>query len=239
MGPESCPGAGGFKRRKNKKIQLLSKNNDSSSLDLFMQQIKNIIFDLGGIFLNIDFTKTEKAFINLGVINFNNFYTQHHSSELFELLETGRISPHEFHNALVKETGISLNYEQILDAWNALLLDFPVERLEWLEAIGKEYKIFLFSNTNKMHYDAFTKSFSEQTGITDFNRYFVKAYYSHEIGLRKPYPESFMYILKEQKLQPEETLFIDDTLENIEGAKKVGLQTLHLAPPVTVLDLEL
>ena len=89
-----------------------------------MQEIKNIIFDLGGIFLNIDFSKTEKAFGDLGV-QFNDFYTQHHASELFELLETGKISPEEFHNSFVEETGLRLSYEELKNAWTALLLGFP------------------------------------------------------------------------------------------------------------------
>jgi HAD superfamily hydrolase (TIGR01549 family) len=204
-----------------------------------MQQIKNIIFDLGGIFLNIDFKKTEKAFREIGVTEFNSLYTQHHASDLFELLETGKISPEEFHHAFIHETGVHLSYEQIATAWSALLVDFPADRLQWLEEIGKRYKIFLLSNTNKIHYDAFTQSFRKQTGVENFNKYFIKAYYSHEIGLRKPYPEAFLYILNKQHLKPEQTLFIDDTLKNIEGAKQVGLQTIHLIPPKTVLDLEL
>jgi len=202
-----------------------------------MREIKNIIFDLGGIFLNIDFSKTEKAFADLGV-QFNDFYSQHHASELFELLETGKISPEEFHDSFVEETGLHLSYEELKNAWTALLVDFPIERLQWLQEIGKRYKIFLFSNTNKIHYDVFTEMFHEQTGFKDFNKLFVKTYYSHEMGLRKPYPESYLYILNEQQLRPEETLFIDDTLK-IEGAKQVGLQTIHLVYPETVLDLEL
>jgi len=203
-----------------------------------MQEIKNIIFDLGGIFLNIDFSKTEKAFADLGV-QFNDFYSQHHASEFFELLETGKISPEEFHDSFVEETGLHLSYEELKNAWTALLVDFPIERLQWLQEIGKRYKIFLFSNTNKIHYDVFTEMFHEQTGFKDFNKLFVKTYYSHEMGLRKPYPESYLYILNEQQLRPEETLFIDDTLKNIEGAKQVGLQTIHLVYPETVLDLKL
>jgi len=203
-----------------------------------MQEIKNIIFDLGGIFLNIDFSKTEKAFADLGV-QFNDFYSQHHASELFELLETGKISPEEFHDSFVEETGLHLSYEELKNAWTALLVDFPIERLQWLQEIGKRYKIFLFSNTNKIHYDVFTEMFHEQTGFKDFTKLFVKTYYSHEMGLRKPYPESYLYILNEQQLRPEETLFIDDTLKNIEGAKQVGLQTIHLVYPETVLDLKL
>jgi HAD superfamily hydrolase (TIGR01549 family) len=203
-----------------------------------MQEIKNIIFDLGGIFLDIDFSRTEQAFSDLGV-RFSSYYSQHDASELFELLETGKISPEQFHRAFVEETGLHLTYEELERAWTALLLGFPKERVYWLAEISKRYKIFLFSNTNKIHYDVFTKIFPEQTGFEDFNKLFIKAYYSHEMGLRKPYPESYLHILNEQKLNPEETLFVDDTYKNIEGAKQVGLQTLHLVYPKTVLDLEL
>ncbi|CAN5177127.1 HAD family phosphatase [soil metagenome] len=204
-----------------------------------MQQIKNIIFDLGGIFINIDFAKTEQAFIDLGVIDFNTFYTQHHASEIFELLETGKITPTEFCTLLCKETGITLTQEQIIKAWNMLLLDFPVERIQWLQKIATKYKVFLFSNTNQIHYEAFTKMFRNQTGFNDFDNFFIKAYYSHQLGLRKPYPTSFLHILNEQSLKPSETLFIDDTLSNIEGAKQAGLQVIHLTSPQTVLDLPL
>ncbi|HWJ26634.1 MAG TPA: HAD family phosphatase [Flavisolibacter sp.] len=208
------------------------------TVDLGMSSIKNIIFDLGGIFLNIDFARTKKAFTELGVTDFDNYFTQHHANELFELLETGKISNEEFHNSFVEHTGVPLTYEQVKDAWNALLLDFPPERLEWLKKIGKQYKTFLFSNTNKIHHDAFTESFRQQFG-EDFDQYFIKAYYSHEMGLRKPYPESFQFILDEQNLKPEETLFIDDTLKNVEGAKRVGLKTVHLVPPMTIQNLDL
>lgn len=204
-----------------------------------MHPIKNIIFDLGGIFLEIDFSRSEKAFSELGVADFNKYITQYHISELFELLETGKISQDAFCMAFRKETGIKAQDEAIVQAWNALLIGFPDERIKWLKQIGKKYNIFLFSNTNKIHYDSFTNTFYSQPGQKDLNSYFIKAYYSHEIGLRKPHPESFRYILREQNLVPEETLFIDDTLANIEGAKAVGLQTLYLEHPNTILDLML
>ena len=235
MGPESFR----FKGAKINKSDYFPRTIALHFLDLRMQQIKNIIFDLGGIFLNINFSKTETAFVDLGIKNFSQLYAQHHSSHLFELLETGKISPEEFHQAFVKESGVHLSYEQTKTAWNALLLDFPVERLDWLNEIRKRFNTYLLSNTNKIHYEAFTRSFREQTGIDDFNEYFIKAYYSHEMGLRKPNTDAFLHILNEQNLKTGETLFIDDTLINIEGAKKVGLQTIYLAPPKTVLDLTL
>lgn len=200
---------------------------------------KNIIFDLGGIFMNLDFGLTEKAFIDLGITQFPSMFTQHHSNDLFELLETGQMSEWEFYEAFRRETGSSLTNEQIKTAWNALLLDFPPERLDWLGRIRDQYRIFLFSNTNRIHYDAFTEILARENNCTDFDGYFIKAYYSHELGLRKPYVASFQKILEEQGLNPAETLFIDDTAKNLVGAREAGMQTIHLVAPQTVLDLGL
>jgi FMN phosphatase YigB (HAD superfamily) len=201
--------------------------------------IKNIIFDLGGIFLNIDYSLTEKAFIELGVTNFADFYTQHNASTLFEDLETGKITPEDFCDALRTISTIPLTNEQIYTAWNAMLLDLPTERLIWLEVIRQRYNVYLYSNTNKIHYQAFLTIAKKVMGEKHFNDYFIKAYYSHELGLRKPYAASYTAILHEQNLAATETLFIDDTIKNIEGAAEAGLQTLHLIAPQTVLDIDL
>ncbi len=204
-----------------------------------MQNIKNIIFDLGGIFIDIHFNKTEEAFLQLGVRNFHELYNQHHASHLFELLETGKINADEFCRSFCETAKIKLSNRQVTEAWNAMLGDFPPEKLEWLQGIKHRYNIFLFSNTNKIHYDAFTEIYRKQTGMKSFDTYFIKAYYSHTLGFRKPYPGSFLMIMDEQHLLPGETLFIDDTLKNIEGAKQAGLQTIHLSPPAAVTGLNL
>lgn len=204
-----------------------------------MNNIKNIIFDLGGVFMDIDFSRTEQAFVNLGVANFNELFTQHHASPLFEDLETGKVSPEEFYEFFRTEAKINLTDEQIKNAWNALLINFPAERLEWLEQIKQRYNIYLFSNTNQIHYDAFMDIFRNETGMEDFNQYFIKAYYSQTLGLSKPYKEAYLKIIEEQNLIAVETLFIDDTPKNITGAKEAGLQVILLSPPLTVLDLDL
>lgn len=204
-----------------------------------MTPIKNIIFDLGGIFMNLDFSLTEKAFINLGITQFPSMFTQHHSNDLFEQLETGQMSETEFYDAFRRETGSELTNEQIKTAWNALLLDFPPERLDWLGQIRHKYRIYLFSNTNRIHYDAFVEILARENNCTNFDSYFIKAYYSHELGLRKPYVASFQKILEEQALNAAETLFIDDTAKNLVGAGEAGMQTIHLVAPKTVLDLGL
>ncbi len=204
-----------------------------------MENIKNIIFDLGGVILNIDFKKTEFAFAKLGVGNFNQYYTLQSLSPLFEQLELGIIAPEVFYNEFRKLVKTSLTNEEIQNAWNALLLDFPAERINWLNKISKKYKIYLLSNTNKIHYDAFIKLFNEQIGEIDFNKFFIKAYYSHEINLRKPSTECFEFVLKKENLNVEETLFIDDSELNIEAAKAIGLNIIHLPSPHTILELNL
>lgn len=204
-----------------------------------MTAIKHIIFDLGGVFLNINFQLTSQAFAKLGVTDFNNMFTQHYSNPLFELLETGKINEHEFYDAFREATKVALTNQEIKDAWNALLLDFPPERIQWLEQMVKKYNLYLFSNTNQIHYDCFMQQFEQLFNGKNFNDYFIKAYYSQDLGLRKPYPNAFEAILKEQSLNPADTLFIDDTIKNVEAAASLGMQTIHLAPPLTVLDLNL
>lgn len=204
-----------------------------------MEGIKNIIFDLGGVILNIDFSITERAFRELGVTQFSNMFTQHHSNDLFVELETGRISESEFYEAFRKGTGTNLSDETIKKAWNALLLDFREPTLEWLEKNRNKYRIFLFSNTNQIHHDAFITAYEAKTGKADFDAFFEKAYYSQHIGMRKPDPKPFLQILQEQNLVPEETLFIDDTIKNIETAKSLGIKTVHLQWPQTVPELGL
>ena len=168
-----------------------------------MQSIKNIIFDLGGIFLDIHYQLTKDAFINLGIENFDELFSQHHANNLFEDLETGKISEQTFYQLFRNEANVYLSDEQIKTAWNALLGRFPLERLDWLKQIKEKYNVYLFSNTNQIHYDAFMKIYETETGKNDFNNHFLKAYYSQNIGLRKPYPASFLYIINEQNLVPE------------------------------------
>ena len=204
-----------------------------------MQAVKNIIFDLGGIFLSLNYQLTKDLFIKYGVAEFDDFFTQHHANDLFEDLEMGNITPNQFYDAFRKETKTNLTNEEIKTAWNAMLISFPKERIEWLREIKERYNIYLFSNTNQIHYDQIIELYKRDLGVDDFNKLFIKPYYSHEMRLRKPYPESFLHIINEQQLSIAETLFIDDTIKNVEAADALGLQTIHLVGPKTVLDLDL
>lgn len=202
-----------------------------------MEHINAFIFDLGGVLLNIDYARTDQAFRALGIEHFGELYSQQRAGLLFSDLETGRIGIPAFLDTLKKESDQNLNDQQLIDAWNAMLLDFPEERIDFLREIGAKYPIYLLSNTNAIHLEAFNRILKSLHGMDSLDLLFKKPYYSHVIGARKPDPESYNRVLRENSLDPRTTLFIDDTSPNIEGAKRVGLQTLLLTPPKTILDL--
>jgi HAD superfamily hydrolase (TIGR01509 family) len=191
--------------------------------------IKNIIFDLGGVILNIDLHKTAHAFTALGVQNFNQYFTMVHADPLFKRLETGAETDAGFYEAIRKATAITCSDRDIDAAWNAMLLDFPPHRIEKLKELSKNYRLFLFSNTNAIHHAAFSEAFRKQFGF-EFDSLFEKAWYSHLVGHRKPEVSAFEAVLKLGNISAAEALFIDDTLPNIEGARRAGLQAAYLPP---------
>lgn len=192
-----------------------------------MASLKNIIFDLGGVLLNIDYYKTKNSFLELGFSNFDEMYTQYSADTLFSDLETGKISNDDFLERLVKAAEGKINSDQIRKAWNAMLLDFRVPSLDFLEELSKNYRLYLLSNTNAIHIEAFKEIFTRETGKPSLDAYFTKAYYSNLVGFRKPNEDIFEFILKDAGINATETLFIDDSYNNIEAAKKLGFRT-HL-----------
>jgi HAD superfamily hydrolase (TIGR01509 family) len=199
--------------------------------------IHNIIFDLGGVILNLDPLATQKAFEALGLTDFEKHFTTSRQTGLFDDFDCGRISENEFRAHLKKLLPQTVSENDIDNAWNAMLLDLPKERLELLEALGKKYRLFLLSNTNEIHVTAFSSYLNKTFGFNDFSSYFERWYYSCRIGKRKPDAETFQFVLNENGLKPEETLFIDDSPQHIEGAKKVGIHALLLSPGQTITDL--
>jgi len=204
-----------------------------------MQQIKNIIFDLGGVLLNIDYNKTSKAFRDLGFGDFDNMFSQFTANHLFEDLETGKIEDGDFLNRLVSIAPAGVTAGQLETAWNAMLLDFRTESLQFLETCSRKYKLFLLSNTNSIHLRAFGELFTRETGKPSLDQYFSKTYYSNLIGLRKPYTATYQYVLADAGIDAATTLFIDDSINNIEGARLAGLQTKHLLPEQRIETLGL
>ncbi len=190
--------------------------------------IKNIIFDLGGVIINIDYHLTIDAFKKIGFDNFDSAFSQAQQLGVFDQLDKGLVSHIEFRNYIRNLSCKPLTDNQIDTAWNAMLLDFPIERLKLLESIKLQYRTFLLSNTNQIHCDVYTKDLQKAYSGKDLSHFFERVYLSHEMHMRKPDSEAFMLILNENNLKPEETLFIDDTEQHIEGAKKVGLHTHYL-----------
>ncbi|MGB1104382.1 MAG: HAD family hydrolase [Crocinitomicaceae bacterium] len=191
--------------------------------------MKTILFDLGGVLLNLDYQKTIDAFISLGIEDFKQLYAQAAQTALFDDFETGKISSEKFMNGIREISGISLSDNQIQSAWNAMLLDLPKHRVDLLKALSKHYQLLLFSNTNAIHLDAFRKIIEDQYG----NRFLLEdlfegTYYSHLEGVRKPNKEAFLHVLRKKGLQPEDVLFIDDSIQHVEGALAIGVNAHHL-----------
>lgn len=204
-----------------------------------MTNIDNIIFDFGGVFLDLDYNRTRTAFEKLGVINFDKMYSQADAGKLFQKLETGHIPEEDFYPELNRCTGLSLSPEQIDDAWNAMLLQYRESSLQYLEVLKEKYKLYLFSNTNYIHMAAFKKIFEGSHPGKHFDDYFAKAYYSCRMGLRKPDEKSFEWILDDLGIEAQKTLFIDDTYQNIEAAERVGIKAIHLKPGMRIEELDL
>jgi putative hydrolase of the HAD superfamily len=206
-----------------------------------IDQIDNIIFDYGGVIIRICYDNTIAAFSQLSGLDGHQFFTQHRQNPLFDDYETGRISSAEFRDGLRSLLQIQVSDQALDDAWNAMLLDIPPERINLLQALGTQKRIFMLSNINEIHRTACDRLFVETFGTTfsDISELFEKVYYSYEMGDRKPNVSIFQRVLAEQQIDPTRTLFIEDTLQHIEGAKQAGLHTIHLTGGLTIHDLNL
>ena len=204
-----------------------------------MKKIESVIFDLGGVLLDIDYNLTRSAFEKLGIVHFDDMYSQADADLLFRKLETGHISENDFYKELNRCTGLHLSDEEIRTAWNTMLLSYREESLAFLESLRQHYKIFLLSNTNFIHLNELNKIFNRKKRNHSFEEYFDKAFYSCEIGLRKPDRECFEWVIRNRNLNAGATLFIDDSDQNIKMAKETGLQTIHLTPSMRIEDLGL
>jgi len=191
--------------------------------------VEAIIFDFGGVILNIDHLRVEQAFKKIGIPEFEDLYGRAQQTELFRELETGKISAHRFREEIRKLTRRNLEDSMIDFVWNQIILDFPVHRIELLKSIRKNYRLFILSNTNIIHYHHYIHLFWNQFGY-DFNTLFDNTYWSFKIGKRKPDKESFNHVLQHEKLNPSNTLFIDDTFKNIEAARKLNILAHFLEP---------
>ncbi len=194
-----------------------------------MTPVKNIIFDLGNVLYDIDFNNMYAQFDVLGIPNFENHFTLNKCDQLFYDVEKGFIDQVGFCEGFNQLYNLSLSHTQIISAWNSLLVGFRKESMDWIKANQGKFPMFLYSNTNQIHCDYVLPQYEKEIG-GDFEKLFKKPYYSHHMGMRKPDPASFQYILDQEGLNAAETLFIDDNEPNVIGAASVGLQVLYLQP---------
>lgn len=187
-----------------------------------------IIFDLGGVIINLDYQKTIQAFEKLGMSNFQSVYSQMAQTDLFDSYETGKISSQHFINLLLPHLPQGTSPNKVVAAWNAMILDVPEKKIELLTKLKNTLPTYLLSNTNDLHIQKVREEW-KKASPEPMEYFFNKMYLSHEIKLRKPTAQAFTHVLDENGLEAARTMFIDDTLQHIEGAKSLGIQTLHLS----------
>jgi glucose-1-phosphatase len=202
-----------------------------------LTEIKNIIFDLGGVIINLDTQKTYQQFSHLSAIGLEEIKSKSAKSSFFDLYEKGLLSDQEFRDQVRQFLKSEASDAEIDTAWNAMLLDIPLPRIQLLKRLRDNYKLFLLSNTNNIHLQCFTEIVKSTTGLSGLSDCFDKDYYSHLMKMRKPDVEIFQYVLRENNLNPNETLFLDDNQSNLAGAASIGIQTFHVAHPDLIFSL--
>ena len=193
----------------------------------YVKEVKNIIFDLGGVLLPVDYEAVIHAFTQLGINDAKHFYSQKEQQPLFDKIERGEISSGEFIFEL-KKIIPSASEAALTHAWNVILGLFPQHRLRMLEKIREHYRIFLLSNTNEIHIKKVLGDLKEHNSVEDFISYFDEVYYSYETGFRKPEKEIYDLVLLDNNLNADETIFIEDTEANVLGAVAAGIPTIWL-----------
>ena len=197
------------------------------------ENIDTIIFDFGGVLINIDYHKTIDAFKELGIEDFEERYSQADQTSLFNDLEVGRISAQRFVNELLNLLPKGASPNHVVHAWNAMLLDVPKSGIDLLQSLKGRYRLFLLSNTNEIHIPRALMEWRKTSDI-DFYDCFDHVYLSHEMGMRKPNEEIFERVCREQNIQPSNALFIDDSAQHIKGASNIGLNTIYLTADVSL-----
>jgi putative hydrolase of the HAD superfamily len=189
-----------------------------------------VIFDFGGVLIDLDMAAMKLAFHDLGLPDIEAHFSLLRADPVFIELEVGRVDPASFAETLRLKTGLGFDDTQAFDAWNALLGPYRTRSLSFVEQLGGTLPVYLYSNTNIIHFDRFQQTIRETTAYPSLDSLFRRAYYSHEMGMRKPHAEGYLHILKENGLEAGSTLFVDDNADNIAGAAAVGLMTHHLQP---------
>jgi len=191
-------------------------------------KIRNIVFDLGGVLLNINPLLSLIEFEKTSGISKEELLLKFASEELFKKFETGSLNTAQFRSNLCRIMNTRVSDSEIDRIWNKLILDIPLHRVELLQELRKNYRVFLLSNTNSIHFDFYTREFNEKYGfpMTDL---FERLFLSHEIGIHKPDAGIYTFVLENAQIHASETVFIDDSIANVEAAEQLGISGIHIS----------
>jgi putative hydrolase of the HAD superfamily len=197
---------------------------------------KNILFDLGGVILDINVQATLQGFYELGFPATLMEYPNSMKTDVFFRYQTGKLNTVQFRNEIRKMAGIDMTDQAFDNAWNATLVRIPRERTELLKKLSGHYDLFLLSNTSELHVKVFEKMYLDTAGES-MHRVFKKIYYSHEIGWHKPDFEAWEYVIRDAGINPEETLFLDDDIHNIKASQELGFQAIHIHERTNLMNI--
>ena len=199
--------------------------------------IDTIIVDLGNVIIDIDYDTMVAEFGKIASRDFSEIVSYTQQDNVFNLFEKGQISVPDFRSALRKYLHDHITDEQIDAAWNAILHKYPAEKFDLLKRLRGKYKIYALSNINQIHLDDIDRYVAPFFGVADMRSYFDHAYYSHEMGLRKPEPEIYQAVIDHGGIDPAHTLFIDDKAENTAAAEALGFRVHQLRERDSLVEL--
>lgn len=192
-----------------------------------LEDTEAIIFDFGGVLFEIDYEAPVRAFAELGMKDFREIYAQAGQHPIFDQLETGQTDGDTFYRWLSTQLPAARR-DQLEAAWNCILLGLNIENTVFAASLGERFPLYIFSNTNALHVTEFERMIDQVYGLDKFRSHFRSIVYSNELGLRKPHPEAFLEVCRRHGLPPAKTLFLDDSIQHVEGARRAGLRALHV-----------
>lgn len=199
--------------------------------------IKNLVFDLGGVILDLSVKDTLESFAALSGLSLLKVKELFVSSPEFELYEKGSIGDAAFRQFVGKLYNVTVPDDALDKCWNSMLLGIPESKLDLLLELKKQYNVYLLSNTNNIHLTYINSIIIPPlTGGNSLDKFFHRSYYSHLMRMRKPDSEIFQHVLQDNNLEAGETLFLDDNADNIAGAAALGIQTVHVTHPDLIFE---
>ncbi len=198
--------------------------------------IKNIIFDLGGVVIDIDFELTFKALAELSPYSLDETKKIMGELNIWDIYERGELSDNEFIKTLKKELKITAYNDKVIAAWNALLLQIPKERIELIRTLNNKYQTYVLSNTSLYHIIGLNQILKDSSGDLSLHSVMNNTiYFSYEINRRKPDLDIYEFVIKDANITPSETVFLDDNLDNVLAAREAGLNAIHVEVPETIM----